>query len=152
MSGDIPPEAGSYGLHLYLRAETCLCIGRLGTFWFPAGHYFYLGSAQGSGGLRARLGRYLRGAERPAPHWHVDWLRQAAELRGYGYRRGAAVLECAWSRALAAWPGAQIVAPRFGASDCRSGCPAHLVHFPNESGPAFENGLKWKEFDVWRHV
>jgi Uri superfamily endonuclease len=36
-------------------------------------------------------------------------------------------LECAWSQALAELPTAGIPVPRFGASDCHSGCKAHLV-------------------------
>jgi HEAT repeat protein len=38
--------------------------------------------------------------------------------------------ECAWAAAAAALPGANVVAPRFGASDCR--CPAHLFHYSRQ--------------------
>jgi Uri superfamily endonuclease len=39
-------------------------------------------------------------------------------------------LECAWSRALAALPGAMMPVRGLGASDCRSGCAAHLIGLP----------------------
>ena len=43
-----------------LRAQP-ISIGRLGQQHFPIGDYFYVGSARGAGGLRARVGRHLRG-------------------------------------------------------------------------------------------
>ncbi len=36
-------------------------------------------------------------------------------------------LECRWSQAVAGLSGVSVPAPGFGASDCRCGCPAHLV-------------------------
>ena len=69
----LPPGPGSYLLWLYLPQSQDLSIGKLGTFKFPAGEYIYLGSAHGPGGLRARLGRNLRGSG--AVHWHIDGLR-----------------------------------------------------------------------------
>jgi Uri superfamily endonuclease len=132
---DIPRALGSYALHLRLTRSRLLTIGKLGTFDFPAGDYVYLGSAHGPGGLRARLGRHLRGEG--ALRWHVDYLRRVAEVIGYGYaaepRRDSRFpmpLECVWSQELAALSDAQIPIPGFGASDCRSGCAAHLVWFP----------------------
>jgi Uri superfamily endonuclease len=126
----IPREAGAYLLWLHLGQAQALAVGRLGSFSFPAGDYVYLGSAQGPGGLRGRLGRHLRGGGQR--HWHIDYLRSAAELIGYGYSLSAAqpaALECGWSQKLAALPEAGVPVPGFGASDCRSGCEAHLVHF-----------------------
>ncbi len=46
--------------------------------------------------------------------------------------RSATPLECRWSQALAELPGACVPLPGFGASDCRLGCPAHLVVFAGE--------------------
>ena len=111
-------------------------VGRMGCFHFPAGDYIYLGSAQGPGGLRARLGRHLLGSGKH--HWHIDHLRAATQVRGFGYQirlveSGVAPhlpLECVWSQKLAALSGVNLPVPDFGASDCRSGCRAHLVHIP----------------------
>ncbi len=124
----LPTEPGSYALHLVLRASLCLSIGRLGRFTFPAADYFYLGSACGPGGLRARIRHHAGVANHP--HWHMDWLRPHVILTVGWYATGGAAMECAWSQMLASMRGAVIPAPGFGASDCRCSCPAHLVAFP----------------------
>ena len=129
----LPVEAGTYALILALDSPRQIAIGRLGNYDLHAGYYLYLGSARGAGGLRARLGRHLRGNGRP--HWHIDYLRKITTVQGWGFRVSAAAekntnpMECAWSQWLGNTPGASIQVPRFGASDCRSGCQAHLIHF-----------------------
>ena len=120
----LPTAGGSYTLFLRLTASATIRVGRLGRFDFPAGTYAYFGSAFGPGGLQARLGRHLRGGG--ALRWHVDYLRSRATVAGYCYTVSTQRLECVWSRAAAAWPGASAPVPGFGASDCRAGCPAHL--------------------------
>ncbi len=127
-SYDLPAARGAYVLHLYVSRPRPLIIGRLGQYRLPVGHYFYAGSAQGAGGLRARLGRHLFGAD--TLHWHIDYLRTVSEAQAVLYTVTDDVLECEWSQALAQFPRAFIPVPRFGASDCRSGCAAHLVAFP----------------------
>lgn len=124
----LPAEPGSYALQLALPAGLCLRIGRLGAFDFPAGEYLYLGSARGPGGLRGRLGHHLRPIHRP--RWHIDYLRLHAGVMGGWYSLDPGKLECAWSHALGSLPSARIPATGFGAADCASGCPAHLVLFP----------------------
>jgi len=131
---DLPAQAGSYALWLRLGQPQNLAIGKRGDFLFPAGNYVYLGSARGPGGLRARLGRHLRGGGKS--HWHIDYLRGLAQVRGFGYVIGdrgkpwLAPTECTWSQKLAALPEAQTPISGFGSSDCTSGCVAHLVFFP----------------------
>ena len=121
-------ERGSYVLTLELKHSRVLTIGRLGKVTLPAGLYAYTGSSCGPGGLRARLGRHLRGGG--ARHWHIDYVRAAAQVQACFYTVSDTPLECAWSQALAALPGAMIPVPGFGASDCRSGCGAHLIALP----------------------
>ncbi len=125
---DLPTAHGSYVLHLSLTRPQLLNIGRLGHCHFSAGHYFYAGSACGAGGLRARVGRHLRGDG--TPHWHIDHLRLVVEVRDVFYTVTDNQLECAWSQMLAQLPQAFIPVPHFGSSDCRSGCKAHLIRFP----------------------
>lgn len=131
---DLPVHPGSYALIVELPQVVDLTVGRLGRFSFPAGMYVYLGSAHGPGGLRARLGRHLRGDGRP--RWHVDVLRAVAQVRGYELSVGKSSLvpplECRWSQCLAAVPGSAIIAPGFGAGDCRWNCAAHLIYLPVE--------------------
>lgn len=143
---DLPIAPGTYALHMHLAQPTSLSVGNLGEYNFPPGAYVYLGSAFGPGGLRARLGRHLRGVGKP--HWHIDTLRAKTQLGSYHFVEGASgdilqspiPLECLWSQALANSERALIPAPRFGASDCHAGCPAHLVAFLVEEGPPF---IQW---------
>ena len=126
----LPAQPGAYALVLRLEQPTRLRVGALGAALFPAGVYVYLGSARGPGGIRARLGRHLRGKGRP--RWHVDYLRAVAWPVAYAYTTAPPrrlPWECAWSQALAALAEAWVPLPGFGASDCRHGCLAHLVAF-----------------------
>ena len=120
---------GTYVLALRLEAPRDISIGRLGTFRFPAGWYLYVGSAFGPGGLDARLGRHWRRfASGKRAHWHLDYLREQALWGGAWGCDSPQRLECAWAAVLHRLPGAEVVVPRFGASDCR--CRAHLVRVP----------------------
>lgn len=136
---DLPVQPGIYSLILQLAESKSLIVGKLGRFDCPPGIYVYLGSARGSGGLRGRLGRHLRGDGKR--HWHIDYLVSVSVVKGIGTiglgsgATGCSPTECSWSQATLALPGATIPIPKFGASDCRSGCPAHLIHFA--------------EFDFW---
>lgn len=121
----LPEDFGTYALHLRLSEGKNIRIGRLGQFVFPGGEYIYLGSAFGPGGIRARLGRHLRGNGKL--HWHIDYLRSAARIKGFWYSMDVHNLECQMSQDLALLPEAFIPAPGLGASDCRLGCKAHLV-------------------------
>lgn len=135
---DIPVSPGSYALLLNLDQPGRLQVGRLGMAHLQPGLYIYLGSAWGPGGLRARVFRHLRG--QGALRWQIDSLRRVARMLGVytcsGHARAATMrLECLWSQALAAQPGAFLPVAGFGAGDCRAGCPAHLVGF--KATPAF---------------
>jgi sugar fermentation stimulation protein A len=119
-------EPGTYLLLLRLAAPTELQVGRLGRLELPPGWYVYIGSALG--GLGPRLRRHARRGK--VLHWHVDALREAAELVAVAFRVGRERLECAAAARVAALAGARAPAPRFGASDCR--CATHLVYFESE--------------------
>ncbi|MFN8482025.1 MAG: GIY-YIG nuclease family protein [Anaerolineae bacterium] len=120
----LPPASGVYALHMVLHAP-CQVALRGHDVSLPAGGYLYVGSARGSGGLRARLGRHVAGSGRL--HWHIDHLRGHAEIVAAYYCLSPAPLECAWVRALLSLPDVTAPAPGFGASDCRARCPAHLL-------------------------
>jgi HEAT repeat protein/Uri superfamily endonuclease len=124
-----PKPIGSYVLALWLDAPQIISVGQMGAFEFPAGWYLYVGSAGGPGGLSARLTRHCRrlGLRKQA-QWHVDFLRERAVWGGAWGRVFDERLECAWAAVCRRLPGAVIIAPGFGASDCR--CPAHLVYVP----------------------
>ncbi|MFL7890602.1 MAG: GIY-YIG nuclease family protein [Anaerolineales bacterium] len=129
-TGTLPTSPGTYILHLHLNSQQNIRVGKLGEFTLPQGEYLYIGSAQGAGGLRGRLGRHMRRSERL--HWHIDWLRWITAVSGYFYLISREHLECEWARCIRQLPGAEIPVPGFGASDCRnkgSHCAAHLVWF-----------------------
>jgi Uri superfamily endonuclease len=115
---------GTYALFLQLERDVPIAVGRLGTCCFPRGHYVYVGSALGSGGLPARLARHHRQQKRL--HWHIDYFLARAPIVGVQTDASGERLECAWAREWLDTPGAQVIAPGFGASDCA--CPAHLIY------------------------
>ena len=126
---DLPATPGSYALLLKVDAPFVLDMPRLGKVTLAAGQYAYVGSAHGPGGLRARVGRHLR-VEKPL-HWHIDYLTAAVPVVHVVAVASTARLECTWVKRLLALNGASVPAPGFGSSDCRSGCPAHLVRLPD---------------------
>jgi Uri superfamily endonuclease len=115
---------GAYLLLLRLDRPESVEVGRLGRFDFPPGYYVYAGSALGPGGLPARLARHQRRGKKR--HWHVDYLREVAELVGSWSALSTERLECVWAGSLAAM-GGTVVARGFGSSDCR--CESHLLYF-----------------------
>jgi sugar fermentation stimulation protein A len=113
---------GVYQLHLRLARPVRVKVGRLGGFWFPAGRYVYTGSALN--GLEHRIARHRRKVKRL--HWHIDYLLRHARIEHVTIFPTRKRIECDMNRALLSREGVRIIAPRFGASDCR--CPAHLVY------------------------
>jgi sugar fermentation stimulation protein A len=121
--GEIKTEAaaGIYHLLLCLRRPRKLRVGRLGIHDFPAGHYVYTGRARR--GLDGRLARHMR--KRKTRHWHIDYLTAVADIKEIRVNKSNE--ECRSHRAVMKLPGAQVIVPGFGSSDCR--CPSHLAHF-----------------------
>ena len=127
-----PDRPGTSVLVLRLSSPVAITVGQLGCFEFPAGWYAYAGSAQGPGGLGARLSRHVRSPK--TLHWHIDYLRTHAAPVEIWHVGGGGKRECAWANALSRLPAASLPVPRFGSSDCR--CPTHLVHFAAPPGAA----------------
>ena len=87
-------------------------------------------------------------------HWHIDYLLEGARRRAFCCLAGepgakeaeeraaeraagrSMPVECLWSQFCLALPGAAVILKGFGASDCRSGCAAHLAAFPGWEGQA----------------
>ncbi|RMG31902.1 MAG: GIY-YIG nuclease family protein [Gammaproteobacteria bacterium] len=110
-------QAVSYQLLLQVREGLRLEIGALGPCRLPAGLYVYTGSARR--GLEARIARHRR-REKPR-RWHIDWLTTHPAVEILAVLRST-LPECELNRATAG----EIPVPGFGASDCRTGCGAHL--------------------------
>ncbi len=131
---DLPAAPGTYVLLIEVEAPICVAPGRLGTFSLAAGRYAYVGSAHGSGGLRARVQRHLAPAK--PLRWHIDYLTALRPVSAVIANASGERLECAWVRQLLALPAASAPIAGFGSSDCRAGCPAHLVRLPDGGRPA----------------
>ncbi len=108
----------SYRLHVDVARPLRLRIGRLGTFDFPAGAYVYTGSARAA--MDARIARHLSPTK--TLRWHVDYLLVADGVRVTRVERSPRP-ECALNQSARG----SVVAPGFGASDCRAGCASHLL-------------------------
>ena len=122
---EVPTTSGLYALQLRVLVRQRVVVGALGEVTLEPGDYVYVGSAYGPGGLRARVGRHLRGGAHR--HWHIDYLRGVATVTAVRPWPGAARSEeCALADAFASLPGAMRLVPHFGSSDC--GCAGHLVH------------------------
>ena len=122
-----PCSPGIYHLVVAVPGTVRLRIGRLGIFTFPAGHYVYTGSAMG--GLGARLARHRSRPRRL--RWHIDYLLRRAEVVEVVTVPTRRRIECARNRRLLSLPGARVVVPGFGSSDCR--CPSHLVYLASRA-------------------
>jgi Uri superfamily endonuclease len=116
---------GTYLLRLQLLQPRRLRVGRLGSHHFAAGHYLYVGSALGPGGLAARLAYHQR-RQKTRPHWHIDYLRPYALLQEAWTITCARHLEEEWGNALLQLPEIQTPVPGFGSSDTR--LPTHLFY------------------------
>jgi len=125
-------DSGSYLLWLRADEAQSITVGALGEMAVPPGVYAYAGSAFGPGGVKARVGRHVRGEG--ALHWHVDYLRAVADLAAVWFTHDDVRRECDWAEVLRDLPGATVPMDGFGASDCT--CPAHLIRF--DDLPAFE--------------
>ena len=131
---------GTYLLLLECDKQAELSIGKLGNMTTEQGCYLYVGSAFGPGGIQARINHHSRIASRP--HWHIDYLRAAAELMDawcvYGIR-----CEHAWAYSLMQSEAAAMPLKGFGSSDCD--CATHLFYFRNRPlNTALEKLLKNK--------
>jgi sugar fermentation stimulation protein A len=111
-------DSGIYIAILYLSKTSNIAVGKLGTFNFRKGFYFYIGSAQRN--LSARLERHSK--KKKPLRWHIDYLSIKTEMLGAITIFGTRELECQLAKTLG--NNFELAVPGFGASDCR--CGGHL--------------------------
>lgn len=128
---ELGSEPGTYALILKNDSAQVVTVGRLGTLELRPGWYVYVGSAQGPGGLAARVGRHIQIEKKR--RWHIDYVRPQVELREVWFTHGPEKVECQWAEKMAQMPAAALPFQRFGASDCC--CDAHLIWLPTR--PSF---------------
>jgi len=144
------PEAlrGTYALILSSSLDQIIPIGRRGQLHVRPGFYIYVGSAFGAGGVRARVAHHSRLSRRP--HWHIDYLRQVAQLREIWWTHDPIRREHQWASVIQRLCGASIPLAGFGASDCS--CDTHLYFFSTQpSLSVFRRNLK-REFSLHETV
>lgn len=118
-------DAGYYVFLLRLIEPTTVRIGALGEHLFAAGWYLYTGRARRN--LHERVARHW--SLKPTRRWHFDYLSNVLGSEPVGavvVPLDGALDECSLNRRVGALVGSHVPVPGFGASDCRSDCPAHL--------------------------
>lgn len=70
------PSMKTYLLKIRLERARKIRIGKLGTFSFAKGVYWYVGSAKKN--LSQRVARHMR--KKKKLHWHIDFLLQHAQI------------------------------------------------------------------------
>ncbi len=123
-------DCGCYLIGLYISRELVLKVGKKGMFRIAGGHAYYAGSARRA--LKARVERHRK--KRKPRHWHIDYLtaRKEVKIEDVWILPGTKTRECELAKRLLALPGAEVPVPGFGASDCKTGCAAHLVWFARQ--------------------
>jgi len=123
-AAEAPSLPGAYVLQIEVPRPTQVRIGRHPPVTLAAGRYLYCGSANGPGGLRARLARHFRRSK--TRRWHVDQLTTRGRVIGSWIVPDGD--ECALVNLLRPLPAP---VPGFGSSDCVS-CPSHLLSWPDD--------------------
>jgi Uri superfamily endonuclease len=131
---ELPEGKGTYVLIVFIAQMKRLEIGRLGVYDIIPGFYGYVGSAFGSGGLRARIHHHLESAAEP--HWHIDYLLAVAEPVEVWYALAGRKLEQDLAEVLEQSSKWRKTIPRFGASDYHRSRTSHL--FYSKQRPSFD--------------
>jgi Uri superfamily endonuclease len=123
---DLPEAKGTYILIAQVSDMKRLEIGSLGEFNILPGFYAYVGSAFGSGGLRARIGHHLESTAEA--HWHIDYLLPVAIPVEVWFTTADWKVERQWAEMLEDAPGFRVPIPRFGCSDYHRSRASHLFY------------------------
>ncbi len=111
------PIMQTYILKISLAKTRKIQIGKLGTFSFGNGVYWYVGSAKKN--LKQRVARHQR--KKKKLHWHIDYLLEHARITDIWYTDiGEETLATMFAR------GLQIPVTGFGSSDKKT--KAHLFY------------------------
>jgi len=135
-------DAGAYLIILRLEKTERISVGSLGKLEFPRGHYLYTGSAKKN--LKSRLARHYR--RRKNLRWHVDYLREKAEITAVLPIRTSLDIECSLARDLKNQSDGEIEG--FGSSDCN--CKSHLFYFERNplELPEFHRIVQWYRMEL----
>lgn len=140
---ELPETKGTYVVVAQVTQMRRLEVGSLGSFDLVPGFYLYVGSAFGSGGLRARIGHHLESVAQP--HWHIDYLLRIAAPVEVWFTTADRKLEHQWAELFENSSRFQIPIPRFGSSDYHRSRVSHL--FYSKRQPAFQ----WFQQQIREH-
>ena len=115
----IPALPGAYLLLVDLGEVTFETLPSKPSVSLMPGRYIYAGSANGPGGLKARVSRHTRRAKRS--RWHIDQLTENGDVLGAWIFPGG--VECDLVDMYSALP---VPIVGFGSTDCQR-CRSHLL-------------------------
>ena len=119
---DMTSGKGAYILAVRLAETIHLALPGLAGCRLRPGWYVYAGSANGSGGIRARVRRHFRGGKKM--HWHIDRLTaNAPDMAALAVTGGN---ECRLVERLLGCGRFKTALTGFGSTDCRT-CESHLL-------------------------
>jgi Uri superfamily endonuclease len=113
---------GTYALVLIPSNTKPINMGKIGVLRVQPGFYFYVGSAFGPGGLKARLDHHKKTTTRA--RWHIDYLRRQTKLKDIWDSLDPMRREHQWAEVMASIEGVSVPLSGFGSSDCD--CNSHL--------------------------
>lgn len=121
-------DSGLYSISIHMSRPVYVQVGALGSFSVSPGWYVYTGSA--SKNLQKRVERHL--SPKNKLRWHIDYLTATAAAKPIGavLVPDGLLTQCELNQKVGNLMGNRAPIPGFGASDCRSGCPAHLWFSP----------------------
>ncbi len=111
----------SYQLHINLKDNAEIEIGKLGIFTFPMGNYVYTGSAKKN--IDARIERHKSNSPDKKLRWHVDYLLNHESAKIIEVQKFDEE-ECVLNQKASG----EIIVAGFGSSDCKNGCKSHLKY------------------------
>lgn len=119
-------DNGIYILELHSKSKFKIANNKFNEIIFPAGYYYYVGSAQKN--LQSRLKRHAKKAKKL--HWHIDYLTSHKNviLRNIYVLPGQLKkVECELTNKIITQKNFKIIVKGFGNSDCNS-CESHLIY------------------------
>ena len=124
---------GAYTLIIRIDQPESVQIKSLGEIKFESGIWVYVGSAMGNGStsLENRLSRHFR--KEKTIYWHIDHLLDTdAEIVEAIWVKSKDPIECDLGQALASNNDFTYGPRKFGSSDCRKGCIAHIYYYQGD--------------------
>lgn len=115
---------GTYAVILLSRVDSDVNIGTRLRLSVQPGYYIYVGSAFGPGGVASRIKHHISAVKRP--HWHLDYLRQFADVIEVWFTYDTLKRECQWASLISSIGVLYSPIKGFGATDCT--CSTHLMY------------------------